>query len=63
MGSFVKATNATFIVLIPKTEGANDIKEFQPISLVGCIYKFISKEDEYGIRGGHWVKSKCVYGR
>lgn len=42
-GSFVKSLNSTFIVLIPKMEGANDIKQFRPISLVGCIYKLISK--------------------
>lgn len=42
-GSFVKAINATFLVLIPKINGANDIRDFRPINLVGCIYKLISK--------------------
>lgn len=30
-------------ILIPKTEGAVDIKGFWPISLVGCLYKLLSK--------------------
>lgn len=42
-GSFVKAINTTFLVLIHKVEGANDIKDFRLISLVGCICKLISK--------------------
>ncbi|CAN1135074.1 LINE-1 retrotransposable element ORF2 protein, partial [Linum perenne] len=33
----------TFICLIPKKEDVEDIKDLRPISLVGCIYKVISK--------------------
>ncbi|CAN1729014.1 Transposon TX1 uncharacterized 149 kDa protein [Linum perenne] len=33
----------TFICLIPKKEDVEDIKDLRPISLVGCIYKIISK--------------------
>ena len=40
---FEKSLNATFIALIPKIVGANDLKDFRPISLVGGIYKIISK--------------------
>jgi len=36
---FVASLNATFIGLIPKKA----IADFQPISLVGCIYKLLSK--------------------
>ncbi|RVW39723.1 LINE-1 reverse transcriptase-like [Vitis vinifera] len=34
-GRFVRSMNATFLVLIPKKGGAEDLKDFRPISLVG----------------------------
>jgi len=42
-GKFEKSFNATFISLIPKKTGAMDVRDFRPISLVGRIYKIISK--------------------
>ena len=42
-GKFVASLNSTFIALIPKNEGAIDIKDFRPIGLVGSIYKLLSK--------------------
>jgi hypothetical protein len=42
-GKFEKSLNATFVSLIPKKTGAMDVKDFRPISLVGGIYKIISK--------------------
>jgi hypothetical protein len=42
-GKFVKCINSTFISLIPKIHWAKEIKDFHPISLVGGIYKIISK--------------------
>jgi hypothetical protein len=39
----VKSINSTFISLIPKIQGAKEIKDFRPISLVGGVYKIISK--------------------
>ena len=42
-GKFVASLNATFIVLIPKRAYAQNIKDFPPISLIGCIYKLLSK--------------------
>ena len=38
-GNFVKSLNATFLVLIPKNTGAEDIRDFRPISLMGGLYK------------------------
>lgn len=38
-----KSLNATFIALIPKRTGALELKDFTPISLVGSVYKNISK--------------------
>jgi hypothetical protein len=42
-GKFVKSISSTFISLIPKIHGAKEIKDFRPISLVGGVYKIISK--------------------
>ena len=42
-GKFVKSLNSTFIVMVPKKEGADDFKDFRPISLVGSLYKLIAK--------------------
>lgn len=41
--SFVKSLNATFMLLIPKRKNASNIKDFHPMSLVGCVYKLFSK--------------------
>nr|GEY17151.1 RNA-directed DNA polymerase, eukaryota [Tanacetum cinerariifolium] len=35
--------NALFITLIPKTQDAKLVKDFRPISLIGSIYKIITK--------------------
>ena len=40
---FVKSLNATFIVLIPKKGGTEDLRDFRPISLVGSLYKWLAK--------------------
>jgi hypothetical protein len=42
-GKFVKSINSTFISLIPKIQGAKEVKDFRPISLVSGVYKIISK--------------------
>ena len=42
-GSFVRSLNATFLVLIPKKGGVEDLKDFRPISLVGGLYKWLAK--------------------
>ena len=40
---FIKNINASFFVLIPKKGGAEDLKDFKPISLVGSLYKLLAK--------------------
>ena len=40
---FVKSPNATFLVLVPKGSTVEDLKDLRPISLVGSLYKSLSK--------------------
>ena len=42
-GKFVKSMNSIFLVMVPKKEGADDFKDFRPISCVGSLYKLIAK--------------------
>ena len=42
-GKFFKRLNATFLVLIPKKVGTEDLRNFRPISLVGSLYKWLAK--------------------
>ena len=40
---FVKSLNATVLVLIPKKNNVEDFKDLRPISLVGGLYKILTK--------------------
>ena len=40
---FERSLNSTFIVLIPKKGGTDNLKDFRPISLVGSLYKILAK--------------------
>ena len=42
-GRFIKCLNATFLVLVPKKKGVEDLRDFRPISLVGDLYKLLAK--------------------
>jgi len=42
-GHCPRGTNASFLCLIQKVENPQQLGEFRPISLVGCMYKIISK--------------------
>jgi hypothetical protein len=42
-GKIEKSLNATFISLIPKKINEVNIRDFRPISLIGCIYKLLAK--------------------
>ena len=39
----MRSLNTTFIVMISKKRGAEDFKDFIPISLVGSLYKLLVK--------------------
>ena len=40
---FERSLNALFIALIPKKQNATNIRDFRPISLIGSVYKLLSK--------------------
>ncbi|GAU41193.1 hypothetical protein TSUD_26180 [Trifolium subterraneum] len=42
-GKLTKGLNSTFIALIPKVDSPQCLNDFQPISLVGCLYKILAK--------------------
>nr|GFC86151.1 RNA-directed DNA polymerase, eukaryota, reverse transcriptase zinc-binding domain protein [Tanacetum cinerariifolium] len=42
-GEFSSGCNSSFIALIPKIPNANMVKDFRPISLIGSLYKIITK--------------------
>jgi hypothetical protein len=42
-GKIEKSLNATFVSLIPKKVGVVKLKDLQPISLIGGMYKIISE--------------------
>jgi len=42
-GKLVRGINNTFIALIPKVDSPQRLNDFRPISLVGCLYKILSK--------------------
>ena len=41
--SFLKSLNNTFLVLLLKRGGAEDLGDYRPISLVGGLYKLLAK--------------------
>nr|GFC51160.1 RNA-directed DNA polymerase, eukaryota, reverse transcriptase zinc-binding domain protein [Tanacetum cinerariifolium] len=42
-GSFPKGCNSSFIALIPKVLDAKFVSDFRHISLIGCVYKVVTK--------------------
>ncbi|GKA81518.1 RNA-directed DNA polymerase, eukaryota [Tanacetum coccineum] len=42
-GCFPKGSNASFIALIPKVMDAKFVTDFRPISLIGSVYKVVTK--------------------
>lgn len=42
-GKLSKAVTSSFIAMIPKNSCPQSLAEYRPISLIGCIYKAISK--------------------
>jgi len=50
-GNLPSTLNMTWVTLIPKKKEAVDIKDFRPISMVGCVYKVIAKVLSRRLRG------------
>nr|GFB92206.1 RNA-directed DNA polymerase, eukaryota [Tanacetum cinerariifolium] len=42
-GSFLRGCNSSFIALIPKVVDAKFVTDFRPISLIGSVYKVVTK--------------------
>lgn len=42
-GKLSKSIGASFIALTPKKNGADHLKDFRPITLIGSIYKILVK--------------------
>jgi len=42
-GLIPKGCNASFITLVPKKDNPSNLNDFRPISLLGCVYKILSK--------------------
>lgn len=42
-GRLSKEIHATFLALIPKISNPVELRDFRPISLVGCVYKVLAK--------------------
>lgn len=61
-----KSLSATFIILIPKKSGASEIKDSQPISLVGCLqvtFKDSCLASQVDPPKDHITLSKCFRAR
>ncbi|XP_072076893.1 uncharacterized protein [Arachis hypogaea] len=52
-------SNITWVALASKFIGAREIKDLRPISMVGCVYKVISKKMGFEHRWRSWVM-ECV---
>ena len=57
---FEQSLNASFLSLIPKKNNTINIKDFRPISLVGCVYKLLSKMLAYQLRGLPLANRFCM---
>lgn len=49
-GRLMRGCNTSFIVMIPKKEGACGLNQFRPISLIGSLYKLIAKALAYRLK-------------
>ncbi|GKU90755.1 hypothetical protein SLEP1_g4707 [Rubroshorea leprosula] len=42
-GKLVRGLNSSFLTMIPKKLNAVELKDYRPISLIGCVYKLLVK--------------------
>lgn len=45
-----RSLSVTFITLIPKEKSTSELKDYRPISLVGCMYKLLAKTLAIGFK-------------
>ena len=50
-GQLNKKINMTWVTLIPTVDDAKEVKDYRPISMVGCTYKVIAKVLANQIKG------------
>ena len=62
LGTFQRSLNSTFLVLIPKKGGVEDLKDFKQISLVGSLYKLFAEvlANKLKLAMGRWFQSSSM---
>lgn len=62
-GKLIKGINSTFVALIPKVNCLVSLKDFRPISMIGWLYKVLSKvlANRTNLAFHYWRSPICVY--
>lgn len=49
-GRLERGCNSLFITLVPKIKDPLKLEDYQPISLIGCLYKIVAKMLAIGLK-------------
>ncbi|XP_028060751.1 uncharacterized protein LOC114264345 [Camellia sinensis] len=55
-GCLAKGINSSFITLLPKTENPGGVSDYRPISLIGSLYKILSKVLASRLKKDKWIR-------